>query len=242
MTASVHPTVEESGSLAHFLLEEGLRPDAHLLYAPCGIGRRALTLAEQGFRVTAVDPNAIGIEAAQARLPAALAGRVRFRASAWDELPGAGAGERFDAVLCLDHALGRHPEEEDVAFLKRLRESLSTEGLLVVDLLHRDFFASRPRPFAFHVLRNVEQHEFRSFDALDGTLELTWRFYEHEGENLRHRTDSSTRLRLYTPHEARELLEEAGWRVDGAFGGWGREAIHADRRKLVLLARPAARD
>ena len=78
-------------------------------------------------------------------------------------------------------------------------------------------------------------------DPLAGVLELTWKFYERVGEHLRHRADSSARMRLLTPHEARALLEVAGWRVEAAYGGWGREAIGAGRRKLALVARPAAR-
>lgn len=241
MAAPAHPTVEETEILHRFLAKEGVADDARVLYVPCGIGRRAFALADRGYRVSAVDPNAIGIEAVRARVPAAIRDRLTFLAAPWEALPGTGADERFDVILCLDHALGRHSEAEDVAFLRRLGDHLVPEGRLVVDLLHRDFFAARPRPFAFHVLGNVEQHEFRSFDSLSGELELTWRFYERDGESLRHRTDSSVRLRLFTPHEARELLEAAGWRVDGAWGGYGREPIHAERRKLVLLARPSAR-
>lgn len=242
MAAPAHPAVEETEALSRFLTEEGVPADAGILYVPCGIGRRALALADRGYRVTAVDPNVIGIEAARARVPPGIGDRLRFHASPWEELPGADASERFNVILCLDHALGRHAEAEDAAFLRRLRDRLAPEGRLVVDLLHRDFFSARPRPFAFHVLGNVEQHEFRAFDPLSGELALTWRFYEREGETLRHRTDSSVRLRLFTPHEARELLETAGWRVEGAWGGWGREPIHADRRKLILLARPSTRN
>ncbi|MEK6986886.1 MAG: hypothetical protein AABX97_02185 [Candidatus Thermoplasmatota archaeon] len=47
---------------------------------------------------------------------------------------------------------------------------------------------------------------------------------------------------MVPPHEAWTLLEAAGWEVEAAYGGWGREAVSAERRKLVLVARPAARD
>ncbi|MFA5896560.1 MAG: hypothetical protein WC985_06615 [Thermoplasmata archaeon] len=46
---------------------------------------------------------------------------------------------------------------------------------------------------------------------------------------------------MVPPHEADSLLEAAGWHVDAAYGGWGREAVSAERRKLVLVARPTAR-
>jgi len=108
-----------------------------------------------------------------------------------------------------------------------------------VDLLNRDFFAARPRPFAYHVIGGVEQHEFRTFDAATGVLELTWRFYQRSGEDLRFRGTSSVRLRLVSPHEAASLLESGGWTIDALYGGWGKEPVSADRRKIVFVARPA---
>ena len=96
-----------------------------------------------------------------------------------------------------------------------------------------------PRPFAYHVIGKVEQHEFRAFDATTGVLTLTWKFYEREGEDLRFRGSSDARLKLLTPSEAVALLSGSGWDVTGVYGGWGKESVSSDRRKLVLVARPA---
>jgi hypothetical protein len=91
------------------------------------------------------------------------------------------------------------------------------------------------------VIGSIEQHEFRSFDRFTGVLERTWKFYERVGEDLKHRTDSSGTMRLLTPREAGTLLGAAGWRVEVAYGGWGRETVSAEHRRLVLVARPSAR-
>ena len=56
-TAAVRPPLEDVESIRMFLQEERIMPGAHLLDVPCGIGRRAVGLAESGFEVTAVDPN-----------------------------------------------------------------------------------------------------------------------------------------------------------------------------------------
>lgn len=232
---------EEAEAIETFLEQEKVSPGSRLLDAPCGIGRRALALAARSFHVIAVDPNDVGIEAAKARVPPNLRPFLRFGTAPVERMPGLREDERFDCILCLDHALGRETSEKEAAFLARLRKHLAPGGVLVMDLLHRDFFAVRSKPFSFHVIGSVEQHEFRSFDPLTGVLELTWKFYERVGEDLRHRTDSSVKMRLLTPHEADSLLEAAGWHVDAAYGGWGHEAVSAERRKLVLVARPTAR-
>jgi len=229
----------DAAAIAAFLAGRGVKRGARILDAPCGLGRRALALAEEGFHVTAVDPNSVGIEAARARVPASLAARLHFVCVPKEELPGPTPRERVDAVLCLDHALARGTQDEDLALLARFADRLAPSGVLVVELLNRDFFTARPRPFAFHVVGNLEQHEFRTFDPGTGVLELRWEVYEREGQDLRHRMDSSATLRLLTPHEARALLETAGWELREIVGGWEGEALGADRRKLLLVAQRA---
>lgn len=237
------PSVPPSDAveLAAFLATLGVARDARILDVPCGIGRRARSLAEHGFRVTAVDSNDVAIEGLRRRVPGKLAGRMECRTVPERDLPGLDASETFDVVLCLDHALGRGRPEDDLAFLERLRAHASATGFLLVDFLHRDFFAARPRPFAYHGVGAVEQHEFRTFDAISGILDLTWKFYQQEGNDLRFRGSSCARMRLLAPHEAELLVRGAGWAPEAWYGGWDREPVSPDRRKLILVARPAAR-
>src|SRR5256886_9878700 len=103
----VRPPLEDVEAIRTFLEEEGVAHGAHLLDVPCGIGRRAVGLAEAGFEVTAVDPNEMGIAAATERIPDAVANRLHFATAPRDSLPGLPAGGRVDAVLCLCHAPGR---------------------------------------------------------------------------------------------------------------------------------------
>src|SRR6266704_7016755 len=144
----VRPPLEDVEAIRTFLEEEGVAHEAHLLDVPCGIGRRAVGLAEAGFEGTAVDPNEMGIAAATERIPDALVKRLHFATASRDSLPGLAAGTRFEAILCLDHALGRGSTADDTAFLRRLAaHARRPEGRLVLDLLNRDFFAARRRPF-----------------------------------------------------------------------------------------------
>ncbi|HYT16940.1 MAG TPA: methyltransferase domain-containing protein [Thermoplasmata archaeon] len=237
-TAVVRPPLEDVESIRMFLQQERIAPGARLLDVPCGIGRRALGLAEAGFDVTAVDPNEMAIHAAKERIPDSITDRLHFMAAPRDALPGLEAGARFDAILCLDHALGRGPTMDDVDFLGRLATHVGPAGRLLLDLLNRDFFASRPRPFAFHTIGSLEQHEFRSFEPATGVLRLEWKFYERVDQDLKHRTDSSVELFLLTPSDLTASLRQSGWRMVGVWGGWQRQAVTADHRKLIVLATP----
>ncbi len=241
MPPTGRPPGSEAEDIAAFLAAANVHPGSRILDVPCGIGRRAFALAEHGYRVTAVDPNEVAIQTLKERVPTALAPRLEYRHASRETLPGPPLSELFHVILCLDHVLGRGPADEEVAFLERLRGHLAADGFLVLDLLHRDFFASRPRPFAYHVIGDLEQHEFRSFDPLTGVLQLTWKFYQREGEDLRFRGSNTARMRLLAPHEVERLLHDGGWRLEAVHGGWGKEAVSSDRRKLVLVARPSAR-
>lgn len=242
MPAKRRPPSVETDGLVAFLAAEGVDPGARILDVPCGIGRRALELARRGFRVEAVDKNEVAIEALRRRVSKNLADRLTYRAVPEDELPGRTPSNPADVILCVDHALSREPPVDDRGFLRRLRDHVKPSGFALVEFLNRDFFAARPRPFAYHVIGNLEQHEFRAFDAVSGILDLRWTFYQQKGDDLEFRGESSVRLKLLVPHEARELVEDGGWSVESVYGGWARETMTADRRQFVLVARPAARD
>ena len=236
MTEGAPMAAEEPDSLVGFLEQEGVPRGARLLDVPCGVGRRAIALAHAGFHVVAVDPNEVGIGAARQRIPREAQVLLTFAAAPREALPGLPAQEQFDAILCLDHALTRGSVDEDVAFLSRIARHMKAEGRLILDFLNRDFFASRPRPFAFHVLGRVEQHEFRRFDPVSGTLHFEWKFYERTGDDLRYRTSSSAALRLIPPDAVTDLLCRAGFRVLSVYGGWDRTPMREDRRKFQIVA------
>src|SRR5207247_9649059 len=147
--AVVRPPLEDVESIRMFLQEERIMPGAHLLDVPCGIGRRAVGLAESGFEVTAVDPNEIGIAAAKERIAGTIADRLHLASASHDTMPGLPAGTRFDAILCLHHALRRAPTADGVTFLRRLTAEARPGGRLTFDVVNRAVCASRRRPFAY---------------------------------------------------------------------------------------------
>src|SRR3989442_1367271 len=235
----MRPLLEEAENIRAFLQEERIAAGARLLDVPCGIGRRATGLAEAGYEVVAVDPNEIAIAAAKGRVPPAIGDRLTFASAPRETLPGLPSHATFEAVLCLDHALGRGPGSDDVAFLRRLSKHIRPDGLLVVDLLNRDFFASRRHPFAFHTIGAVEQHQFRSFDPTTRGLRLEWKFYERVGAALKHRPASPAEPTLLTARDLAAVLDQSGWKMNALWSGWRREPLSADHRKLMVTARPA---
>src|SRR5438445_10435737 len=99
----MRPPLEEAENIRAFLQEEGVAAGARLLDVPCGIGRRATGLAEEGYEVVAVDPTEIGIAAARGRVPPAIAERLTFASAPPEPLPRLPSDAAFGAGLWPDH-------------------------------------------------------------------------------------------------------------------------------------------
>src|SRR2546426_9537281 len=99
----MRPLLEEAENIRAFLQEEGIAAGARLLDVPCGIGRRATGLAEEGYEVVAVDPNEVGIAAAGGRVPPALADRLTFASAPREPLAGLPSDAAVDAEVGPDH-------------------------------------------------------------------------------------------------------------------------------------------
>ncbi len=60
-----------------------------------------------------------------------------------------------------------------------------------------------------------------------------------EGRRCSETPESAVDLALLTPRDVSLMVERAGWHLSGVWGGWGREELSADHRKLIVVATPA---
>jgi 2-polyprenyl-6-hydroxyphenyl methylase/3-demethylubiquinone-9 3-methyltransferase len=159
----VRLTYVRDRAAVHFGLDDrSVAPFAGLtaLDIGCGGGLVAEPLARMGATVTAVDADAVAIEAA--RLHAA--GRevaVDYQVGSSDEL--AAVGRRFDLVLALE--IVEHVADRD-EFLSTLGALVAPGGLLILSTLNRTLKSLvLGVGMAEHVLRWVEPgtHDWRKF-------------------------------------------------------------------------------
>jgi SAM-dependent methyltransferase len=146
----------------------------------------------------------------------------------------------FDAAMNVWTSLGYYDDSTDEQILRGYASVVRPGGLFLLYIVNRDFVVRHFSSQNYEEFGDVVEIEQAHLDLDVSRMKNDWRFFRKRGEDLRHRTDSSVKMRLLTPHEADSLLEAAGWHVDAAYGGWGREAVSAERRKLVLVARPTA--
>jgi ubiquinone/menaquinone biosynthesis C-methylase UbiE len=207
----------------------GVAPPAEVLDCPCGYGRHALVLAQDGYRVTGADRSDAQLAEAERRRGGAH--WPRFVRADYRRLPF--ADDSFDAVLCLFTSLGYLERDGDVGVLAEFRRVLRPGGALVVEVMHRDRLASafQPRDWDWHPDGGVILSE-REFDPVAGTVANQQLYISSEGERVSRRFV----VHVYTVTEWTAIAREAGFAAVECFGGW-EQAPPSTTARLVMRAR-----
>jgi tRNA (cmo5U34)-methyltransferase len=111
------------------------RPQAEVLVAGCGTGAELVEACAQrpDWRITALDPSASMLAAAQARLGTAAAEAIRWQQARVEEME---AAERFAGALSVLVLQSLPDDGTKLTFLTALARSLEPGGqLLLVDLM-----------------------------------------------------------------------------------------------------------
>ena len=197
---------------------------------PCGQGRHAHLLAEQGFDVDGLDYSADLIARAKQRGTGATLrytrGDMRHMSARWTG--------RFDAVLNLFTSFGFFMQPaDDARVIREFARVLAPGGTLVWHGGSRDGVMARflARDWWTTNDGTMVGHE-RTFDPLSGVLTIrsTWHGPETEGER-------EHRIRLYTATRLAELCADAGLVVEQAFDGWRDRALRPSSSEMLLVAR-----
>ena len=211
-----------------------LEPRAEVLDCPTGFGRHALVLAEEGYRVTALDRSETLL--AEAERGRGAAEWPRFVRGDYRELPFEDAS--FDAVMNLFSSLGYLGREGDVGVLREFRRVLRPGRSLIVETAHRDGFARFARPSAWRTWDRLPDGslylEERTPDWAAGTIDTYRVIVSPTGE----RVERPYVLHVYSAKEWVEMLHEAGFAEADVFGAWdGVTPISPDAWRLVIRSR-----
>lgn len=212
-------------------------PPTRVLDAACGPGLYAIPLAQAGYAVTGVD---IG--------PAVIAhARELARRTAVDvdlqraDLRQLTSVAEFSAILLIYHVLESFPRREQVKVLRRLREALTADGLLLVemraspgqppgrisswDVVDRSLLSDEPHLLLTDTVWDDRARTFvlREIAVFD------------DGRTAAQQTTS----RLCTLDDIPRLFERARLRVSACWDGWSRRRARADSEAIVVAARRA---
>ena len=207
--------------------------DRAVLDLCCGPGRHSVPLAQRGMRVTAVDRTRFLLERARERAhQAGLA--VEFVEADMRDFRRPGA---FDLTLSLFTSFGYFDQrEEDLRVLRNVQASLKPDGVLVIDVVGKEWLA-----------RHFQQTRSRSLP--DGTLLVErskvvddWTRIENEWILVRDGRARTFRFRLsvYSGQELKDWLAGAGFAEVTLYGDLDRAPYDREASRLIAVARPAA--
>jgi len=231
---------EQVQHLVRILEGHGLPKGAHLLDAPCGIGRHATRLAKLGYRTVGVDlaPSYVA-RAQELAEQEGVAPRTRYIVGDLRRLREAIPEEErpFDGALNLWTSLGYYDEATDLEILRQFADLVRPGGLLVLETVNRDFLVRHFDPQGTEAFGDLIEVEQRRLDLATSRMWDEWRFFRKRGEDLVHVATINVDHRVYSLHELRSLMERAGWRVEGTYAGLREEAPSLDAPRLLLVGR-----
>jgi SAM-dependent methyltransferase len=199
--------------------------DARILDVPCGWGRHASLLAEQGYQVAGTDLSFDLLRRA-AHGPWYVAADLRTQ-----PFPDG----CFDVVINVFTSLGLFLDDaEDVAALREAWRLLRPGGRLLLESMHRDdvvaAYAERDR---WMLPDGTEVRVRRRFDPVRGISyeRLQWRRGEQHGRKQH-------ALRLRTATEIAGLLRTAGFDDVAYYGDWnGKRFTHRDGSLIAVATK-----
>ena len=202
-----------------------------ILDLACGTGRHSLELAARGFEVVGLDLSEELLEIAIAS--AAEKGlSIRFIRGDMRAIPFESA---FGCVLNFFTSFGYFIDEEDnLAVLAAIRRSLVPGGSFLIDHLNRERVRDNLVPVDSRNEGGRKITQRRRFIEESGRVEKT--ITVEDGVSRESYVES---VRLYTREEFCDLVDRAGMRVVGVYGGLdGSEFGSASERMVVVGGRP----
>jgi SAM-dependent methyltransferase len=209
-----------------------LEPGSLVLDLACGWGRHAVELARLGLRVIGLDRSEFLLR--HARHTAAPGESIEWVQADMRELPFRGG---FAVVLSLFSSLGYFvSDEEDVRVLQGVRTILDSDGYFILETMHRD---ASVREYAERDWWWGEDGERvwveREFDPIRGVTRETLRWLRRDGTG----GEKLHAARVRTATEWDRMLQAAGLRPVGWYGGWGLNPFEYTSESLIVVARPA---
>jgi SAM-dependent methyltransferase len=217
-----------------------VRDGARILDLACGIGRISINLAKAGYQVVGVDISPLYLDFAKKW---AEQERVTDQARFYEmdmryasrQLRRKGE-EKFDVVLNYGTAIGYRGEDADAEMLAEIRGIASQHALLVIETVNRDYLVKHFEPESVSTLDGIELKDSRSLNLENSFMENTWKFYKKKGRSRRLILTVPVSHRVYSLHELKQLLNNAGWKNAGSYSTLGKlSPVRTDSFRMTVI-------
>ena len=232
---------DEVECLQNIFSKFGVSETRTILDTYCGIGRNAVLLAEKGFQITGVDlsPDYIA-HARELAIKHSVDSNVHFIVGDMRRigtlLPD--SKQTFDVVLNLFTSMGYYNKETDRDILSQLFELTTSQGILIIETVNRDYLIRHLQTNNIHYLneRLVLLQE-RTLNLEDSRMEAVWTYYRKHGQDLKLVTAFDVHHRVYSLHELKQLVEASGWTYQASYGSYDLKPLTIDLSTIVFVAK-----
>jgi SAM-dependent methyltransferase len=208
-----------------------LAPGARVLDLCSGQGRHSIPLAQQGYRVTALDLSPAYLRLAER---AAKTHRVTVDTIAADmrKIPFARC---FDAVINMYSSFGYlESESDDLQVLESVVTALRPGGRFFIDMLNREWAVANYIQNDWHTGPDGTLYiERRELDLASSRMHVQFTIVDPRGGR---RNSIGHNNRLYTLTEISRMLSLMGLQEIGVYGGFNGEAYAIDTRRMIISA------
>ncbi len=212
-----------------------------------GTGRVMFHLAKSGYEVHGIDiePAMLDRGRQQADTMPALKKHLTF---IQEDVLKYKTDTKYPLVLVPYNGLMHfHDQQQQLKVLGRLRELITDDGLLVLDLPNpADAFAAQDsdamifektflEPDTGHL---VMQYSISNLDRTDQLLRINWIYDEVGGDGTVKRTVAPVTFRYFFYSEIRLLLQLSGFTVESVYGTPELDPYEDGCERLIVFARP----
>ena len=203
-----------------------VRKGARILDLACGIGRISINLAKAGYKVVGIDISRLYLDFAKEW---AEQDDVRDHTRFYEmdtrhvsrQLRRKGE-KNFDLILNYGTAIGYRGEDEDAEMLTSLLDIASPHVVLVIETVNHDYLVKHFEEESVSTLEGVEWREFRRLNLENSFMENECRFYRKKTSSRRLILRVPVSHRVYSLHELKQLITNAGWKYPGSYGTPGK--------------------
>ncbi|WP_437975800.1 methyltransferase domain-containing protein [Sorangium sp. So ce295] len=208
----------------------GVEKGAVILDLACGAGGHAIEIASRGYSV-------VGYDLSLAML-ARAADEAQDRGQKLNFLQGdmreMTFEETFDGVYCWSTSFGYFDDEKNADVLARIRRALRPGGMLLLDIVNRDYVASRQPSLVWFEGEGCVCMDEMHVDFFTSRLKVKRTVMFEDGRSR----ELDYSLRLYGLHELGKVLHEAGFKVTEVTGHPAHPGVFfgSESPRLIVLA------
>jgi SAM-dependent methyltransferase len=207
----------------------GIERGGAVLDLACGTGRHAVELARRGYEVVGFDLSlamlARASEEAQER-----GAKLNFVQGDMREMSFA---EQFDGVYCWNTSFGYFEDDKNTTVVDRIRGALKAGGLLLLDVVNRDFVVQQSPSLAWFEGDGCVCMDEMVVDFITSRLRVKRTMMLDDGRSR----EIEYSMRVYSLHELGKMLHDHGFKVCEVSGRTSTPGVffgHESPRTIVL--------